>query len=368
MQRETPQTRPGRYSFGAGPTMLPDQVLKWIRDELDDWRGTGLSIMETGQWSERLVAMCDEAEQNLRDLLSVPDGWSALFLHGGASDQFAMVPMNLLRGGGCADYLNTGTWSAKAIREARRYCRVNVVASAERLGFRRVPGQDELRLGPEAAYFHYTPGETAHGLEVPYIPETGAVPLVADCSSTLFTGPIDLSRFGLVYASGHKHLGATGLTVVLVRRDLVGGAGRRTPTTFDYAVHQRTGCRYTTPPVFAWYVAGLMLRWLREQGGLARLSARNRRKADLIYGALDSSGFYTVPVDPPCRSRTSVRFLLPDPRLDDAFVGEAQAAGLSALRGHRSVGGLRASLASGLPEAGVRALVEFLRDFETRYG
>ena len=360
-------TRSG-FTFSAGPAMLPTAVLDWIQQDLFDWRGTGFSILEASQWDPVLLGMFTEVEQDLRALLRVPDEYAVLFLHGGASNQFAMVPLNLLGSRDRACYLHTGLWSGKAIHEARRYARVDLAASTESTGFRRVPTADEIDVDSDAAYLHYTPSETVQGLEYGYVPDPGDVPLVADYSSALLTSAIDVAQFGVIYASAQKNLGATGLTVVIVHRDLIGRADPRTPTTFDYAVHERTGSRYTTPPVFAWYLTGLMLRWVRLQGGVGQVAAACRKKADAVYAALDGSDFYQTRVDPDSRSRTSIPFLLADTALDEMFLVEAEKSGLKALRGHSSTGGLRASLYLGMPEEGARTLAEFLRAFEARYG
>ena len=357
-----------RYTFACGPTLLPPEVLRQVQQDVLDWRGTGFSILEMSQWDPRLIEMFEAAEHDLRELLSVPEHYRVFFLHGGASNQFAMVPMNLLRGRRTADYVHTGLWSRKAIREARRYAEVGVAATAEPFEFSRVPRQDELRLDPSAAYAHYTVCDSAQGLEFPYIPNTGDVPLVADCSSSLFTHELPVDRHGLLYASAQKNAAATSLTIVIARDDLLGHADQRTPTTFDYGVHARTDSRFTTPPVFAWYLAGLMFAWVRAQGGVAAVAAAARRRADLLYRVLDGSGFYDSRVEPESRSPTVVPFFLADTRLEETFVKEAEEAGLEALRGHMSVGGLRAGLYAGMPTAGVEALTAFMTDFETRHG
>ena len=356
------------YTFSAGPAMLPDEVLRQIQVDLQDWRGSGFSLLEASQWDADLLEMLGHVEADLRLLLGVTDDYAVMFLHGGASNQFAMVPMNLLRGRKSADYVNTGMWSGKAIHDARRYAEVNVVASSAEAGFSRVPKQSELDLDARAAYLHYTPLETAHGLQFTYVPETGDVPLVADASSALFAVPIDVSKFGAIYASAQKNLGIVGMTLVIVRRDLIGHADLRTPTTFDYAVQERTGSRFTTPPVFAWYVAGLMLDWMRRQGGAAAVSVACRRRAELVYAALDASEFYATSVEADSRAVCSLPFRLADPTRTESFLVEAEKAGLHALCGHPSVGGFRASMYVGMPEAGAQALVEFLGEFERRYG
>lgn len=356
------------YSFSAGPAALPDQVRRRIRADLEDWRGTGLSVLEASQWDPLLLDLFESVEANLRELLAVPDEYAVFFLHGGASNQFAMIPMNLLRGGDRVDYLHTGLWSGKATDEARRYAQVNVAASTAGSRFRRAPRPDEIRLDDRAAYVHYTPVETAHGVQFDYVPHTGAVPLVADATAALLAAPLDISRFGAVYASAQKNLGIVGMTLVIVRRDLIGQVLPFTPTTFDYAVHQRTSSRFTTPPAFPWYVTGLMLDWVREQGGAVAMIARCRRRAEVVYAAVDNSSLFTAPVDPPSRASTNAVFTLADPALTERFLSEADKEGLYGLAGHSAVGGVRASMYLGMPEDGAHALASFLAEFERRYG
>jgi phosphoserine aminotransferase len=291
-----------------------------------------------------------------------------LFLQGGATSQFAMVPMNLLRGGNRADYINTGAWSKKAIAEARRYCEVNVAASSADTNFTTIPAFDSWQLDSEAAYVHYTPNETIGGVEFHTLPDTGDVPLVADMSSTILSRPLDVSRYGLIYAGAQKNIGPAGLTVVIVRDDLIGSTLPGTPTMFDYQAHADNGSMLNTPPTFAWYLAGLVFAWLQEQGGLAAMAEINRRKSTRLYDAIDGSDFYHSPVDPACRSRMNVPFTLDNPDLDAEFLAGAKAAGLVNLKGHRSVGGMRASIYNAMPEAGIDALVAFMQEFERRHG
>ncbi len=356
------------YNFSAGPAVLPEEVLLQAQEELPDWRGSGMSVMEMSHRSKEFVSIAEQAEADLRELLAVPDDYKVLFLQGGASSQFAMVPLNLLRGKSGADYINTGSWSKKAIAEARKFCEVNIAGSSEASGFTTVPAQDELNLNPDAAYVHCTPNETIGGVEFPYVPETGGVPLVADMSSTILSRPIDVSRYGVIYAGAQKNIGPAGLTVVIVREDLIGGAAADTPAMFDYSVHAEAGSMYNTPPTYAWYLAGLVFQWLKRNGGLEAMAQINRRKAEALYDAIDNSGFYANPVDKPCRSWMNVPFTLADPDLDATFLAEAKEAGLLTLKGHRSVGGMRASIYNAMPEAGVRALIDFMAGFEQRYG
>ncbi len=356
------------YNFSAGPAMLPEPVLEQARDELLDWHGTGMSVMEMSHRGKAFVSIAEQAEADLRELMTIPDNYKVLFLQGGASSQFAMVPLNLSQAGQRVDYINTGAWSKKAIAEAKRYCDVHIAGSSEESNFTTVPAQEALELSADAAYVHYTPNETIGGVEFPYVPETGGVPLVADMSSTILSRPIDVSRYGVIYAGAQKNIGPAGLTIVIVREDLIGHARDITPTMFDYKVHADAGSMYNTPPTYAWYLAGLVFRWLKDLGGLEKMAEINRRKAEKLYAAIDASDFYHNPVDPSCRSWMNVPFTLADPELDATFLKEAEAAGLVTLKGHRSVGGMRASIYNAMPEAGVDALIDFMADFEKRHG
>lgn len=357
------------FNFAAGPATLPEEVLEQVRDELLDWQGSGASVMEVSHRGKAFMAVAQESEALLRELLAVPADYHVLFLQGGATGQFAAVPLNLARADSTLDFLNTGHWSQKARLEAQRYsARVNVAADEAASRYTTVPAPDALRLTPDAAYVHYTPNETIGGVEFPYIPETGSVPLVADMSSTLLSRPLEVARFGLIYAGAQKNIGPAGLVVVIVRRDLVGKARAGTPAVWDYQAMAQEGSLLNTPATFAWYVAGLVLRWLKRQGGLAAMGAHNRAKAQLLYDTIDASGFYRNPVDARCRSWMNVPFTLADPRLDESFLAGARSGGLVNLAGHRSVGGMRASLYNAMPFAGVEALVAFMRDFARRHG
>ena len=357
------------FNFAAGPATLPVEVLEQVRGELLDWQGSGASVMEVSHRGKAFMAVAQEAEALVRELLGVPANYRVLFLQGGATGQFAAVPMNLARADSVVDYINTGHWSQKARLEAQRYCaRVNVAADQAASGYTTVPAPSALHLTQGAAYVHYTPNETIGGVEFPYIPETGQVPLVADMSSTLLSRPLEVARFGLIYAGAQKNIGPAGLVVVLVREDLLGRARPATPAVWDYQAMAQDGSMLNTPATFAWYVAGLVLRWLKGQGGLAAIAARNRAKAQLLYDAIDSSGFYRNPVAVDCRSWMNVPFILADARLDEEFLAGARAAGLANLAGHRSVGGMRASLYNAMPLAGVEALVAYMREFARRRG
>ncbi len=356
------------YNFSAGPAMLPEEVLQQAREEMLDWQGSGMSVMEMSHRGKEFMSIAEQAEADLRELMNIPDSYKVLFLQGGASSQFAMVPMNLLRGKAKADYINTGAWSKKAIAEAKRFCEVNIAGSSEAEKFTTVPAQADLQLSGDAAYVHYTPNETIGGVEFPYVPETGEVPLVADMSSTILSRPIDVAKFGVIYAGAQKNVGPAGLTIVIVREDLIGQPLDGAPTMFDYKTHAEAGSMYNTPPTYAWYLAGLVFQWLKRNGGLAAMAEVNKRKAGKLYAAIDGSAFYANPVDPACRSWMNVPFTLANPELDATFLEEAKAAGLTTLKGHRSVGGMRASIYNAMPEAGVDALIDFMADFERRHG
>jgi len=356
------------YNFSAGPAMLPEPVLCQARDEMLDWQGSGMCVAEMSHRGKEFMSIATQAEADLRELLKVPDNYKVLFLQGGASSQFTAVPMNLLHGGGRADYINTGSWSKKAIAEARRFCEVHVAAATDDCKFTRAPAQDELNLTEEASYVHYTPNETIEGVEFPYVPETNGKPLVADMSSTLLSRPIDVSKFGLIYAGAQKNIGPAGLTIVIVREDLIGQPITGIPTMFDYKVQADADSMYNTPPTYAWYLAGLVFKWLKDMGGLEAMAAVNARKAKRLYDLIDGSAFYSNPVDPQARSWMNVPFTLANPELDERFLKEAKAAGLTTLKGHRSVGGMRASIYNAMPEAGVEALAVFMQEFERSQG
>jgi phosphoserine aminotransferase len=353
------------FNFSAGPAVLPLEVLQQVRDELLDWNGDGMSVMEVSHRSKAFLAVAREAEADLRTLLKIPDRYRVLFLQGGATGQFAAIPMNLAAAEGTADYVNTGAWSKKALSEARRYCRVNVTADAADSGYTDVPPQAQWQLTSGAAYLHYTSNETIGGVEFPFVPQVEA-PLVADMSSTLLSRPIDVERYGLIYAGAQKNIGPAGLCLVIVREDLIGHARPGTPMVWDFKAMADEGSMLNTPPTFAWYCAGLVFKWLRRLGGLDAMAESNRAKAELLYRTIDESPFYRNPVAPACRSWMNVPFTLANPALDTAFLAEARAAGLVNLEGHRSVGGMRASLYNAMPLEGVTALTEFMRHFERR--
>ena len=347
------------FNFSAGPAALPTEVLEQAQAELLDYRGTGMSVMEMSHRSAEFLEIAERAEADFRELLGVPNDYAVLFLQGGATLQFSMVPLNLLGGRSVADYLDTGSWSAKAIKEAKRFCDVNVIAS----GTDHIPLRADWRCDPEAAYLHICSNETIGGVQFQEFPETD-VPLVADMSSDILSREVDVGRFGLIYAGAQKNMGPAGLTLVVVRKDLLGNARPGTPTLLDYAVHADAGSMSNTPPTYAWYLAGLVFRWLKGQGGLAQIERVNRGKAGKLYAAIDSSNLYHSPVAQADRSFMNVTFTLPRPELDDQFLAGAREAGLLNLKGHRSVGGMRASIYNAVPEAAVDALVTYMGEFE----
>jgi phosphoserine aminotransferase len=348
------------FNFSAGPAMLPEAVLRQAQAEMSDWQGTGMSVMEMSHRGKDYMSIAAKAEADLRELMNIPTNYKVLFLQGGASAQFSMIPLNLAGPDSRVDYINTGSWSKKAIAEAKRYAKVNVVAQTSM----QAPKAEDLKFDPIAAYVHYTPNETIEGVEFPYIPDSGDVPLVADMSSTILSRPIEVSRFGLIYAGAQKNVGPAGLTLVIIREDLIGKAQPITPVMLDYKIHAENDSMYNTPPTYAWYLAGLVFEWLKGQGGLAGMAAINQRKAEKLYAAIDASDFYNNPVSVECRSWMNVPFTLANPELDKAFLDGASKRGLKTLKGHRSVGGMRASIYNAMPEAGVDALIAFMAEFE----
>jgi phosphoserine aminotransferase len=354
------------FNFSPGPAVLPLEVLEQAQGELLDWHQSGMSVMEISHRGKTFEQAAAETEADLRELLSIPSNYEVLFLQGGASAQFSLVPMNLASPDSTVDYVNTGHWSGKAITEAGRYCKVHVAGDAGG-GYTRVPPQTELRFSADAVYAHYTPNETISGVEFGYIPETRSVPLVADMSSSILSRPLDVSKFGLIYAGAQKNIGPSGLTVVIVRDDLIGHARTETPRVFDYKAAADASSMLNTPPTFAWYMAGLVFKWLKRTGGLAAAGERNRIKAETLYAAIDASSLYKNSIARDARSRMNVTFTLNAPGLDAAFLAEADHAGLHGLKGHRALGGMRASIYNAMPLAGVEALIAFMREFERRH-
>jgi phosphoserine aminotransferase len=352
------------YNFSSGPATLPEPVLRQAAEEMLDWHGSGMSVMEMSHRGKEFTQIAMQAERDLRELLAVPGSHRILFMQGGAIAENAIVPMNLLRGRASIDFIDTGEWSRRSIQEAQRYAQVNVAASSQASGYTTIPPRDSWQLDPQAAYVHICSNETIGGVQYPHTPEVGDVPLVVDMSSDILSRPVDVSRYGLIYGGAQKNIGPAGLTIVIVREDLLGHAHPACPSAFDYKLVAEAGSMYNTPPTYAIYIAGLVFQWLKAQGGLAAMQARNEAKAALLYDYLDGSAFYSSPVDRACRSRMNVPFRLRDPALDAAFLEGAQARGLVQLKGHRIVGGMRASIYNAMPIEGVRALVAWMREFE----
>jgi len=357
------------YNFSAGPAVLPKEVLQQAQAELLDWHGSGMSVMEMSHRGKEYMGIHAQAEADLRELMAIPKNYKVLFLQGGGHLQFSMIPLNLLRGKLSADYVNTGEWSKKAIAEAKKFSHVNVVADNADKNCTYVPAFDTWKLDPKAAYLHYCPNETIGGVEFNWVPDTGKVPLVADMSSNILSRPYDVSQFGLIYAGAQKNIGPAGLTLVIVREDLVGHADPRLPTMLDYKIHADADSMYNTPPTFAIYMAGLVFQWLKKNGGVAAMEKTNIAKANLLYAAIDASnGFYNCPVNKADRSRMNVPFTLQDANLDGDFLKQADARGLLQLKGHRSVGGMRASIYNAMPLEGVQALADFMKEFARKNG
>jgi phosphoserine aminotransferase len=356
------------FNFSAGPAVLPEPVLELAAAEMLDWHGSGMSVMEMSHRGKEFIAIHAQAEADLRELMAIPANYKVLFLQGGAAGQFAVVPMNLLRGKQAADYLNTGEWSKKAIAEAKKYCRVNIAASSQDANFSYVPKQAQWKLDPQAAYVHITSNETIGGVEFHWVPDTGAVPLVSDMSSHILSRPMDVSRFGLIYAGAQKNIGPAGLTIVIVREDLVGQALPTTPAVFDYKVQADADSMINTPPTYAVYIAGLVFQWLKKLGGLKKMGELNAAKAKIVYDYLDQTEFYHSPVAKEDRSFMNIPFTLRNSQLDAEFLKQAEGNGLTQLKGHRSVGGMRASIYNAMPIEGIKNLVQYMRDFERSHG
>jgi phosphoserine aminotransferase len=352
------------FNFSAGPAALPLEVLQQAQAELVNWHNSGMSVTEMSHRGKEYMSIQAEAEADLRELLGIPAGYKVLFLQGGASLQFAMVPMNLLRGKASADYLNTGEWSKKAIKEAKKYGAVNVIASAEDRNFTYVPAESQWKLDPNAAYVHITQNETIGGVEISGAPNTGSVPLVSDMSSTILSRPVDVSKYALIYAGAQKNIGPAGLTIVIVREDLLGQTVAGTPAMLDYKIQADNDSMYNTPPTYAVYIAGLVFKLLKAKGGLAAMEKVNRAKAKILYDVLDASGFFSSPVAREYRSLMNIPFTLKNPELDEEFLKGAKARGMIQLKGHRSVGGMRASIYNAIPVEGVQALADYMKEFE----
>lgn len=352
------------YNFSAGPAMLPEEVLKRAADEMLEYGTSGQSVMEMSHRSKEYQAIIDSVEAGLREVMSIPDNYKVLFLQGGASSQFAMIPLNLMNKNNKADFVITGQWANKAYQEASRYGKCNVVASSKDKTFSYIPELDKSKFDPEADYFHICYNNTIYGTRFNELPETGDVPLVADMSSCILSEPVDVSKFGLIYAGAQKNMGPAGLTVVIIREDLIGNAMEMTPTMFNYKIHADNGSMYNTPPTYGIYILGLVLDWIKEMGGLTEMEKRNKRKAELLYSFLDSSKLFKATVQGKDRSLMNVPFVTGNEELDAKFVSEAKKAGLINIKGHRTVGGMRASIYNAMPYEGVEKLVEFMRKFE----
>ena len=355
-------------NFSAGPAALPLEVLERAAAEMLDWHGSGQSVMEMSHRGKEYMAIQARAEADLRELMNIPAHYKVLFLQGGATLQFAMVPINLLRGKQAADYVHTGEWAKKAISEARLFCRVNIVASSEDKKFTYVPERASWKLAEDAAYVHITSNETIGGIEYQWVPDTGDVPLVADMSSDILSRPIDVAKYGLIYAGAQKNIGPAGLTIVIVRDDLIGQAPPGTAVMLDYKIHADNDSMYNTPPTYAVYVAGLVFEWVKNQGGLAVMEKRNGEKARLLYDYLDLSRFFVSPVRRQDRSIMNIPFTLKKPELDEEFLKGAKRRGMVQLKGHRSVGGMRASVYNAVTIDGVRCLVDYMKEFEASHG
>ena len=356
------------FNFSPGPATLPETVLRQAAQEMMDWRGSGMSVMEMSHRGKEFISIHAQAESDLRELMGIPANYKVLFMQGGAIGENAIVPMNLIGRTGSADYISTGDWSKKSIKEAKNYGRINVAATGEASHYTAIPPQSEWKLSPDASYVHICSNETIGGVEYHWTPDTGSVPLVADMSSNILSRPINVSQYGLIYAGAQKNMGPSGLTVVIVRDDLIGHALPVTPSAFDYKQQADNDSMYNTPPTYAIYIAGLVYQHVKSLGGLTAMEAANRAKAAVLYDYLDGSAFYRNPVAPPDRSLMNVPFKLRDDALDDAFLKGAQAKGMVQLKGHRSVGGMRASIYNAMPIEGVRALVAYMQEFEKQNG
>jgi phosphoserine aminotransferase len=356
------------FNFSPGPATLPEPVLRKAAEEMLDWRGSGMSVMEMSHRGKEFMGIFAETEATFRELMGIPAGYKVLFMQGGAIGENAIVPMNLIGRTGMADYVNTGEWSKKSLKEAKNYGTVSIVASGEASNFTAIPKQSEWKLQANASYVHICSNETIGGVEYHWTPETGAVPLVADMSSNILSRPVDVAKYGLIYAGAQKNMGPSGLTVVIVRDDLVGHALPITPSAFNYKTQADADSMYNTPPTYAIYIAGLVLKYVKERGGLPAMEEHNRAKAKVLYDYLDQSSFFSNPVAREDRSLMNVPFKLKNESLDDAFLKGAQERGMIQLKGHRAVGGMRASIYNAMPIEGVRALVQYMKEFEAQHG
>jgi phosphoserine aminotransferase len=356
------------YNFSAGPSTIAESVLKQAQSELLDWNGCGASVMEISHRGKSFAAFAEQTEQRLRALLKIPDNYQVLFLQGGATTQFAMIPMNLLGDKQSAVYCCTGAWSQKAINEAKLFCDVSIATDSDTDQYVDIAEQERWEIDTDAAYLHYTDNETIHGVEFGYIPDSKGLPLVSDMSSNMLSRPVDVSRFGVIYAGAQKNMGCAGITVVIVRDNLIGKVIPKTPSMLNYSMHVKQGSMLNTPPTWSWYILGLVLEWIETQGGVEQLAINNQVKAETLYNAIDESSFFRNLVHPDARSRMNVPFLLADSTLESVFLEQAGKADLDGLKGHRAVGGLRASIYNAMPLAGVNQLVDFMGEFERTHG
>lgn len=363
-----PASSPAIFNFSAGPAVLPKEVLRQAAAEMLDWHGSGQSVMEMSHRGKEYMSIQAAAESDLRELMGIPANYKVLFLQGGASLQFSMIPMNLMRGGKAVDYVDTGEWSKKAIKEAKLMGDVHIAASSADRRYTYVPPQSSWQPSVNAAYLHYCANETIGGVEFNWTPDTGEVPLVADVSSTFLSRPVDVAKHGLIYGGAQKNIGPAGLAIVIVRDDLIGHPAGPLPSMLDYKVHADNDSMYNTPPTYSIYIAGLVFQWMKRQGGIAAIERSNIEKSQLLYQYLDSTNFYANPVDKADRSRMNVPFTLKDAALDDAFLKGAKERGMLQLKGHRSVGGMRASIYNAMPVEGVETLVAYMREFEAARG
>ena len=352
------------YNFSAGPSTMPEAVLLKAQQEMLDWQGSGMSVMEMSHRGKHFMAIAEAMKNDLIELMGIPANYKVLFLQGGATAQFAMIPQNILNGKNTACYVNTGAWSTSAIKEAGKYCEIKIAASSEATAFTGIPAADQWQIDQTAAYLHYTSNETIHGVEFNHVPEAGDLPLVCDMSSNILSRSVDVSRYGIIYAGTQKNMGPSGVTVVIVREDLLDLAPKSVPSVFNYAQQAKSDSMLNTPATYNWYLLGLVLQWLKGEGGIASIEQRNIQKAAKLYQAIDQSSMYRNPVDIACRSRMNVPFVLADAALDKEFLSLAGKNGLTTLAGHRSVGGMRASIYNAMPEAGVDALISFMAEFE----
>lgn len=355
------------YNFSAGPSILPLEVLEQAAKEMTNYQDTGMSVMEMSHRSKAYQEIIDTAEATLREIMAIPDNYKVLFLQGGASTQFAMIPLNLMTGSNKADFVNTGVWTKKAIAEAKKYGEVNVVASSEDKTFTYVPKLDKSTFSPDADYFHITSNNTIYGTKINELPDTGDVPIVADMSSNILSEEIDVSKYGMIFAGAQKNMGPAGVTIVIIREDLIGNAMDITPTMLNYQTHADKGSMFNTPPTYSIYMAGLVFAWIKKLGGLKAIQAKNEEKAALLYDYLDSSKMFSGTVVKEDRSLMNIPFVLPNDELNAEFIAEAAKRGFVNLKGHRSVGGMRASIYNAMPTEGVKKLVEFMKEFEEEH-